>query len=126
MKRSILGLGMLLILLAVAIFTTGYMQKCHEEVLLALHDAEARAEKGDWQQARAGVAAAKAGWEAKWGITAALCDHEPMETVNDLLAQLEVYTEVKDPVQFAAVCARLREALEAIGEAHSVAWWNLA
>lgn len=126
MKRSILGLCMLLVLLAAGILTTGYMQTCHREVLTALHAAEEQAESGSWQQARAGVAAAKAGWEAKWGITAALCDHEPMETVNDLLAQLEVYTEVKDPVQFAAVCARLREALEAIGEAHRVAWWNLA
>ena len=102
------------------------MQRCHETVLHPLRTAAEHAEMGRWKQASEALQLVKAGWEEKWGITAALSDHEPMETVNDLLAQLEVYAQVQDPARFAAVCARLREALEAIGEAHSVAWWNLA
>lgn len=126
MKRSILGLIMLLILLILGIFTTGYMQKCHEDVLRTLQTAVTCAEAGNWQQATFALRTAEDAWERQWGITAALSDHEPMEKINDLFAQLDIYAKAEDPVRFTAVCARLKEALDAIGEAHSVVWWNLA
>ena len=126
MKRSILGLIMLLVLLTAGIFTTSYMQSCHEGVLRPLEVAAEAAEAGNWQQAEDALRTAEEMWEQKWGITAALSDHEPMEKINDLFAQLEVYAQAQDSFAFRAVCARLGKALDAIGEAHSVAWWNLA
>jgi len=117
---------MLLLLLAVGILTTEYMTRCHRDVTEVLEAAAKDAEAGNWQPARAKLLAAEEGWKKKWGITAALSDHEPMEKINDLFARLEVYAQEQDSIGFRVLCARLTEALEAIGEAHSVAWWNLA
>ena len=126
MKRSIYGFGMLLILLAAGIVSTCYMQQCHEAVKQSLTNAAAHAQVGQWEPAEENLQQAKTLWDEKWGITAALSDHEPMETVNDLLAQLEIFAREQDQTHFCAICAQLQEALNAIGEAHSVAWWNLA
>jgi len=126
MKRSILGFVMLLILLAGGIFTSRYMQRCHRDMGKQLQSAAHYAQAGRWPQAKAALHGAETDWKQQWGITAALSDHAPMEQVNDLLARLKVYARAEDPVQFAAVCARLEEALDAISEAHRVTWWNLA
>lgn len=126
MKRSYYGLTMLLVLLIAGIYTTRYMEKCHEDVILRLEQAAEDANRGSWGQAQSGLQQAKAGWEDRWGISAALTDHEPMEQVNNLFAQLEVYAREQDPIGFCAVCAHLQESLYAIGEAHSIVWWNLA
>ena len=117
---------MLLLLLAMGILTAEYMTGCHRNVQDTLALAAKEAEVGNWQPAQAHLLEAEAHWEEKWEITAALSDHEPMEHVNDLFAQLEVYARERDSVGFRVLCARLAEALDAIGEAHSVAWWNLA
>ena len=57
--------------------------------------------------------------------TAAVVDHEPMEEVESLFAQLDVYLKARDPVAYCACCASLEVFARAIGESHSVSWWSL-
>lgn len=126
MKRSIYGALMLLVLLITGIFTTWFMGSCHKGVVDSLEEAAVFAENGNWNRVQEKLQQAKADWDDRWGISAALSDHEPMEKINSLFAQAEVWTKARDDTAFLDVCARLCEALQAIGEAHSVAWWNIA
>lgn len=125
MKRCWFGLGLLIVLLAGSIFVTWHMGRSHEPMAEAVTQAAERALTGDWGNAEALAGKARASWEKNWGISAAFADHEPMEEINGLFAQLEVYAASRDSLGYAAVCAQLRTALEAMGDAHGFVWWNL-
>lgn len=125
MKRSKIGAWLLMILLAVGILSSWGMGKCCDPIGEAAADAADAALREDWEQAEALAGQARARWDKYWGFCAAFADHEPMENVNGLFAQLEVYARSRDAQNFAAVCAQLSEDTKAIGEAHSLKWWNL-
>lgn len=125
MKRCWIGLGLLIVLLAGSIAVTWRMGRCHEPMTEAVTQAAERALDGDWGNALSLTEKARASWEKSWGISAAFADHEPMEEINGLFAELEVYAKARDGTGYAAVCAQLRTALEAMGEAHGFVWWNL-
>ena len=125
MKRCWFGFALLLILLAGGLLATRGMEKIHGALSQTLETAAEAALREDWHGAQAAFEKARAEWEKWWHFSAALADHEPMEEINSLFAQLEVYAESRDAQNFAAVCALLAENLEALGEAHSLTWWNL-
>ena len=126
MKRSKFGFGLLLALLILGLVSTWAIIRSTAPITETLRRAGERGFLGDWDDAMASMAEAKGCWEKTYPLCASLTDHEPMEDINSLFAQLEVYARERDSVGFRVLCARLAEALDAIGEAHSVAWWNLA
>ncbi len=125
MKRCRVGAWLLAALLVIGLLSSWAMVKCCEPVGNAAAEAAAAALREDWDNAEALVGQARAQWKKYWGFCAAFADHEPMEDINGLFAQLEVYAQSRDPQNFAAVCAQLSEDTKAIGEAHSLKWWNL-
>jgi hypothetical protein len=48
-----------------------------------------------------------------------------MEEIDSQFAQLNVYAGAGERLSFAAICAQLASALEAMGDAHALNWWNL-
>jgi hypothetical protein len=125
MKRSKFGFGLLLALLILGLVSTWAIIRSTAPITETLRRAGERGFLGDWDDAMASMAEAKGCWEKTYPLCASLTDHEPMEDINSLFAQLEVYGESRDTRNFVAVCALLAENLNAIGEAHTLKWWNI-
>ena len=123
--REQIGMGLLLVLLAVSIGTAWGMRNWNEPVAGNLEQAASHSLKGDWEAARAQVLEAREQWDAHWHVTAVFADHGPMEEIDGLFAQLEVYTQAEDPVAFSAVCRELQQQIQDIVDAHQLTWWNL-
>ncbi len=125
MKRCWFGGALLALLLVCGILVTARMQTVHETVASQLQAAANEALAENWDGADQALQSARNAWQAKWRFSAAFADHEPMEEIDSIFAQAEVYRTSRDPVSLAAVCAQLSRLVEAMGEAHAFTWWNL-
>jgi len=125
MKRSKFGLGLLLCLLILGILSTWVMLRSTDPITEAIRQAGDAGYREDWELAEQKMGEAKQQWEEKFPFCASLTDHEPMESINGLFAQLEVYAKSRDTQNFAALCTQIGEDLEAMGEAHRLNWWNI-
>ena len=125
MKRCWIGLGLLLVLLAGGLLVTWYMGSCHREIGAELEQAARYAQLGNWAEAADAAGDAYEDWQEEWRFSAAFADHEPMEEIDAMFAQLGTYLAARDAVSFSAVCRQLSSQLEAMGDAHGLTWWNL-
>ena len=125
MKRGWIGLGLLVLLLVGGLLVTWRMDHCHRTIAADLDRAAGFALQENWEQAAACAQSAKNGWQAGWNLSAAFADHEPMENIDSLFAQLETYAALRDNAAFSALCAQLARQIEAMGDAHGLTWWNL-
>jgi len=125
MKRSWMGAGLLAALLVLGLASSFYMQRCYEPMSRDVRWASELAASGDWQEARDYVNRVEKRWKGQWGFAASFADHEPMERINGLFAQLETCAQMEAGSLYALLCAQLAEEIAAIGEAHSLTWWNL-
>ena len=125
MKRSWIGLALLLVLLAAALLATWAMTRIHEPIETDLKQAAAYAVQGDWVNADLFFCRAKETWE-KWDhFRACFADHTPMEEVDAEFAMLEMYCLTRENAAFAAGCRELAKKAADIGEAHGLVWWNV-
>lgn len=125
MKRFWVGVGLLAVLMGIGVITAVSMRYVHAPVAELLSRASRAALTEDWEKAEALSKEAMEQWQQHWHATAALADHEPMEEIDSLFAELEVYLETKEDVHFAACCRNLSTLAKAVGEAHTINWWNL-
>lgn len=125
MKRLWIGVGILLILLALGIATTVFAVHTHTSISHTLQQAAEAALTGEWGDAKSLALVAKEVWETHRHTTAAIADHEPMEQIDDLFSQMEVYLLTGQQLPFSACCASLSVLTNAIGEAHAINWWSL-
>lgn len=125
MRRSWIGLGMLLVLLVIALLVTWGMNRIHEPISRELALAADRALGGQWEEARSLASSAGGKWE-KWAhFRGCFADHSPMEEVDAEFARLEAYSAAGEESEFAASCAELSRKVKAMGEAHGLSWWNV-
>lgn len=125
MKRCRFGLGLLLVLLVLGVVSAWATGKGLAPMTEGIRQAGDAALQEDWDAAKEISTGVRENWEKRFPFFASLSDHEPMENINGLFAQLEVYAQSRDPQNFAAVCGQLAQDLEAMGEAHSLKWWNI-
>ena len=125
MKRLWIGMTILSVLLAIGIGTTIFATRTQSDISQKLNQASEAALEGKWQEARILSQDAKEKWETYRNATAAIADHEPMEEIDDLFSQMEVYWLTQQQVPFSVCCASLSVLTEAIGEAHAINWWSL-
>lgn len=125
MKRGWIGLALLVALLASSLFAAEMMEEFHEDGAKKLTRASAYALEDNWAPARELAFQAMKQWQEHREFTAAFADHEPMEDVDCLFAELPVYAREEDAAHFAATCAELAKRLEAVSNAHSFLWWNV-
>ena len=125
MKRGWIGLALLAVLLASGHLTAKKMEEIHGDGVKALTRAGAYALEDNWAPARELAFQAMKHWQEHREFTAAFADHEPMEDVDSLFAQLPAYARQEDAAHFAAICAELSKRLEAVSNAHSFLWWNV-
>lgn len=125
MNRIRFGTALLVVLLAAGILTAWNMSSRSEEIAGQLDTAARQALEGDMPGAQQTLHRAEAIWKKRWGIHAAVADHDPLEQIDAGFAQLRVYGKSGEDVAFAALCAQLAQQIRAIGEAGSPDWKNI-
>ena len=125
MKRSRMGLALLLVLLMGSIAVTRAMERIHSPMEQELNLAARYAMAGDWNNAGALFRQVRDSWKKWEHFRACFADHSPMEEIDGLFAEMEIFAAAEEQVHFAATCAALSERMEAMADAHSLGWWNL-
>lgn len=125
MGRFWLGIGILVVFLVLGFWVTYAMDNVHSEISQTLEKAATQTLSGDLTEGITLVQQAKDRWQSHWHGTASVADHAPMDEIDGLFAQLEAYGQAGLSADFATYCARLSNLVAAVGEAHSLTWWNL-
>lgn len=118
MSRFRIGVGLLIVLLAVCIFSQIRMSAIQKPIAAEVARAEVYAAQEDWPKAGAAVADARRSWEENRTFVAALADHQPLEDIESLFAMLEAYADQQDETEFRAACQDLNRRILAVKEAH--------
>jgi hypothetical protein len=125
MKRLWIGIAFLALLLAGGFGISAGMDHLQKDISQQLSTACQTALTGDLEQASIRANGAKTVWEQYRKLVAAVTDHEPMEEMDTLFAQLPIYYETDSPLNFAAVCSDLALLIQAIGENQALKWWGV-
>lgn len=124
-RRFYLGVGVLVLFLILGLASLFFLSHVHAPISEQLALAQQASLSGDLTEGADLARQAKAIWKNYWFATAAFADHTPMDEIDGLFGELEVYAQAKENVHFAACCANLAQKVQAITDAHSPAWWNL-
>ena len=101
------------------------MDSVHRSISDDLRQSAQAAQSDHWAQADTLADSASSSWEENWRFSAAMADHTALDEIDALFAQAEVYRQNREPIAYAAACARLSQLIEALEEGHSLSWWNL-
>lgn len=123
-KRFFLGVAILLVFLVLGFLTMAWMDRANMAIAEDLKNAVALVESGDFLQGSQIAQRAKESWKASWKKIAFLADHNPMDEIDGLFSQMEVYAKTGQQTDFGACCARIGELVEAVADAHRLTWWN--
>ncbi len=125
MKRGWLGAGILACFLILGVITSAAMDRAHLPTCQMLDQAADKTLRGDFEGGIALGMAAKGRWERQWSGTAIVADHSPMDDVDALFGEMEIYAQTGEEPHFAACCRELAQRLEAVAEAHKFNWRNV-
>ena len=125
MKRLWFGAGLLAVILALGILLSGVMERGNRECARLLELASQSALAGNGEEAARLTAAAKRKWEKNWAVTASLADHQPMDDIDALFAELDAYLQAGDLTHVGGTGAHLASLLDAISQSHQLTAWNL-
>jgi len=125
MNRLWIGVGLLLVILAVGFGFLWGSQRFYGELGDNLEQAGQLALEGNWTAATEKTRQSRQAWSRHHHFWSAFTDHEPIEDVQNLLSQLELYAQQRLSVDFAGVCFRLSHLAEAINESHHLKWWSI-
>ena len=124
-RRFWYGLGVLAVLLALGLWTAWGMEVLTQPVTHALEQAAQAALNDDMAQGVALADRAQDIWRRNRGRITAVADHGPLEEIDSLFAQVQIYADTGKTADFAAYCTRLAKLVTAVGEAHGLNWQNL-
>lgn len=125
MARGWLGAGILIVFLALGMVVAVCMDNAHLPTGDLLEQAAEKTLNGEFDSAVALGMEAKNRWERQWNGTATMADHSPMDDVDALFGEMEVYAKTGEEPHFAACCLELSQRLRAIAGAHRFSWWNI-
>ena len=124
-QRFWIGIIVLTVILVLGILLTLLFSHIHHPLAQQLREAATAAQADDWEKATALARSARAEWEQYRYLISASADHEPLEQMEYLLDQLEVYAADRQKADFAALCIRLANLAEAMADTQQIRWWNL-
>lgn len=125
MKRLWIGVGILLVLLAMGVTLLCISNHFYQDFSRELQSAQELALAGNWTVAGEKADNAQTLWLQYRRLWASFSDHEPVEELETLLSQLEIYEKRRLEVDFAAVCQGIVHLAEAIDESHNLRWWSI-
>lgn len=117
MSRFRIGLGLLIVLFGVCLFSQLRMAAIQNPIAQQIGQAEKYAAREDWVKAAATAADARTAWEEHRTFVSALADHQPLEDIECLFAMLDTYAEKRDETEFRAACQDLKRRILAVKEA---------
>ena len=124
-RRFYLGLGLLVLFLISGLLVTFGLARVHGPTAEAFSQAAEAALEGNLSQGIALARQAKDRWLQFRRATASVADHTPMDEIEGLLAEAEVFAGAEDAEHFAACCAKLARLVQGIADAHSPDWENI-
>ena len=124
-QRFWIGIIVLAVILVLGILTMLLFSRIHHPMAQQLRASAAAAQAENWEKATALAEKARAEWEQYRYLISASADHEPLEQMEYLLDQLEVYAADRQKADFAALCIRLANLAEAMADTQQIRWWNL-
>lgn len=125
MKRIWIGIGLLAVMLVAGIWVSEYMDHTHSAIAEDLDRASRLMMQHQWEGANSLTARARKSWEDRRSITACFAEHEPLDEIDGIFAQLEIYAADRDEVACSASCVYLSQRLRALGKCHKFTLWNL-
>ncbi len=117
MNRMRLGLLLLAVLLAVSILIGIAIGSIHNSIAEAMLNA---ADSTDIDLAFR----TEERWQRWRGLTAAFTDHQPLEQLDQLFAQLSRQSALAHPSEFSMLCVQAACVSRAIAESMELTWWN--
>ena len=124
MKRIYAGIVILALLLGAALLFAHLMERIYTPLENTLLEAADAALLEDWRTAEELCRRARDRWERYKRVTAILADHSPMDDIDGLFGELEIYLQQQEMPHFAATCHHLARLSQAMGENHALNWWN--
>ena len=124
MKRLWLGILILLFLLVGSLLVQILLFRVHSDISHDLEQASLAAMSQDWASSLSLARTALSRWQRWHHFTAAFADHNPMDELDSLFAQLPVYAQNREDPHFAATCKELSFLAKAMAESHKLSWWN--
>ena len=125
MNRLWIGVGLLAVLLAFGVTMVFISRDFHGDFSSGLEEAGGFAMAGNWSAAEKQLAKSREKWQTYRRFWASFTDHEPVEQVENLFSQLELYQARRLDVEFASACYALAELSEVINESHNLNWWSV-
>lgn len=125
MVRGWLGVGILVVFFALGLVTMAVMDNEHLPTGALLEQAAEKTLAGSFEEAVSLGMEAKARWERSWNGTATVADHSPMDDVDALFGEMEIYARTGEEPHFAACCKELSQRIQAMACAHRFSWWNI-
>lgn len=124
MNRFWFGVVLLAVVLGLCLWVTMDMGRIHEPITAGLEEAGARALEGDLEAGALLARQARQRWQTHREITAAVVDHDPMDEIDGLFAQMESFAAGGSATEFAAACNRIAQLIQAVAEANGLTWWS--
>lgn len=125
MNRFRLGAAILLLLLGIGLWAQWRMDAIHTPLAQAMARASQQVLLGQQEQAAQAITEVTARWQESRLLTAAFADHQPLEDIESLMAQLPAAAASDDVTDYAALCAELALRIQAVTEAHRLTLANL-
>ena len=125
MSRLWIGIGLLVVLLAMGIGLLWGSRVFFEDFTAEIQQAGELALAGNWADAEKKAESCRKKWDRYHRFWASFTDHEPIEQMENLFSQLDVYRVRRLEVDFATVCRNLAHVAEAIDESHNLRWWSV-
>lgn len=123
--RGWLGAAILAVFLILSLLAGSAMENAHDVTGEILTQAAETALDGAFDTAVSLGMEAKARWQRQLNGTATVADHSPMDDVDALFAEMEIYARAGEIPHFAACCKELAGRVRAVAEAHRFNWWNV-
>lgn len=121
MGRFFLGLGLLLGLLGLGLYSAWAIDDTHTPMAQVLEQAARQQEQSVALQL---LEEARRDWKRHLHATATLAEHGPLEEIESLFSQARAYVQAGQMGDFSAICLRLSQLIRATAESHRPTWWN--
>ena len=118
MKRLWIGIIVLAALLILSIAVAAMMHWIHAPIADTLDAAAQAWLRGDTESAVRLSEDAARRWEQWQVFTASFADHDPMDNMDELFAQLPIWAEETDSDEFASTCRALAALERSMARSH--------
>lgn len=125
MGRFWIGIFLLVVFLFLGLWVSYSMDETHQMISETLDQAVTETLNGNLESGLSLAQQAHHSWQIHWRGTASVADHVPMDEIDGLFAQMYAFGKAGRRDEFAACCAELSSLVAAVGDAHSLTWWNL-